>query len=414
MRGFSQDGSMRQLLSTGAGKLAGGILAGAALTLGLEALGADAGSRPGLDSLRTIVQVWNKIKAEYVTTVGDPTLERGCIRGMLATLDAHSSFQDPPQVREMAAMSGAVGLVLKHNATGVEVTEAIPDTPAARADIRPGSVLLSIDGERLSHHSLNEVVDLLRGPIGSTVELDLVAPGAAATTLRLKREPIRLAAVRTTPLGDGYLYARVPQFTVDSAKGMESSLAAARTDGPLKGMVLDLRRNGGGVLNGAIDFAAMFLGDDQTVMTLPPSRSGVDNGHQFNGTAGSSRLNQVQQLPIVILVGADTSSGAEIVASALQDNHRATVLGQRTAGNADVQTITPLSGGGAMKLTTNYWRRASGGTVDHVGIEPDVRLDGTDAAAQDKAARLPATVRGDAEVQAALDYLRVHVPGEGK
>lgn len=311
-------------------------------------------------------------------------------------------------MQTMSTVPAAVGLTIRHNAGQIEVVEAEPGTPAARAGIQPGSLLLSIDGQNLRDRPLAEVVELLQGPAGSSVELDFAAPGTAVSALKVVREPLR-QQVRIVVLADGYLYVRLPQFGPDTAANLARALAQA--GGQPKGLILDLRENGGGLLNSAIDLAAMFLANDQVVATLPPPRNGSDNGHIFNGTATTSGLSQKEQLPLAVLVGGDTSSGAEIIASALQDNHRAQLLGQRTQGNADIQTIIPLSGGAALKLTTNYWQRASGGSVDHSGVEPDIRVDEKDSALQSEARALPVPVRGDTEVEAALDYLRSHAIG---
>ena len=328
-----------------------------------------------LDEIRRFVSVFRAVQEGYVDPIDDATLMRAAIRGLLLDLDPHSAYLDADQSRELnEAASGAyagLGLeVIQQPDRTLLVIAPIDDTPAARAGIRPGDVITAIDGKPIDADGVDAAIESMRGPVGSQTQLTVMRESAREPLqYTLTRETIRVSSVRTRLLEPGYAYLRIATFQANTGLDLERKLreTIAGNGAPLKGLVLDLRSNPGGLLNTAIEAADAFLDDGVIVSTrgrLPHSRSEVSahKGDLLNGA------------PIAILVDGGTASAAEVLAGALRDHHRALVLGSPTFGKGSVQTVLPLDNGDSIKVTTARYYTPSGTSIQATGIVPDVML----------------------------------------
>ena len=329
-----------------------------------------------LDEIRRFVAVFRAVKRGYVDPIDDATLMRAAIRGLLLDLDPHSAYLDAEQSRALSeAASGAydgLGLeVVQQPDRSLLVIAPIDDTPAARAGIRAGDTITAIDGTPITADGVDAAIESMRGQIGTQIQLT-VARDAAREPLQftLTRETIRVSSVRVRMLEPGYAYLRIASFQNNTGLDLERKLkellkgAAA----PLRGLVLDLRNNPGGLLNAAVEAADAFLDAGVIVSTrgrLEQSRNEV-SAHKGDVIDGA---------PIVILVDGGTASAAEVLAGALRDHHRALVLGLPTFGKGSVQTVLPLDNGDSIKLTTARYFTPSGDSIQASGIVPDVMLE---------------------------------------
>ena len=372
----------------------------------------DAGS---LDEIRRFVAVFRAVKQGFVDPIDDATLIRAAIRGLLIDLDPHSAYLDAEQSRALnEAASGAyegLGLeVIQQPDRSLLVIAPIDETPAARAGILPGDVITAIDGEPITVDGVDAAIDSMRGAAGSQTRLTVEREGAAEPLLfTLTREIIRVASVRVKTLEPGYVYARISTFQADTGLELDRKLQQAmqQNEGEVKGLVLDLRSNPGGLLNAAVEAADLFLDDGLIVSTrgrLPHSRNelGAHNGDLLEGA------------PITILVDGGTASAAEVLAGALRDHNRALVLGSPTFGKGSVQTVLPLDNGDSIKLTTARYYSPSGTSIQATGSIPDVPLESRidqiasvpDQPPTVRERDLPGHLRGDnetPEAEAAVD-----------
>ncbi len=373
-------------------------------------------ARVSLDEIRRFVAVFRAVKDGYVDPIDDQTLMHAAIRGLLLDLDPHSAYLDAEQSRELnEAATGAydgLGLeVVQQPDRSLLVIAPIDDTPAARAGIRAGDVITAIDGKPIIADGVDAAIDSMRGPIGSTTRLTVMRETAREPLeFTLTRETIRMSSVRTRLLEPGYGYLRISSFQNNTGLDLERKLKELTRQGeaPLKGLVLDLRHNPGGLLNAAVETADAFLDEGVIVSTrgrLPQSRSEV-TAHKGDVIAGA---------PIVILVDGGTASAAEVLAGALRDHHRGLVLGQTTFGKGSVQTVLPLDNGDSIKLTTARYYTPNGTSIQAAGIVPDVTLDDrgddvADSTYQPPTLRerdLPGHLRGEAEgADAAVETTR--------
>ncbi|MEJ5209258.1 S41 family peptidase [Denitratimonas sp. CY0512] len=375
----------------------------------------DAEDAVSLDEIRRFVAVFRAVKQGYVDPIDDATLMRAAIRGLLIDLDPHSAYLDAEQSRALnEAASGAyegLGLeVIQQPDRSLLVIAPIDETPAARAGILPGDVITAIDGEPITVDGVDAAIDSMRGAAGSQTRLTVEREGAAEPLLfTLTREIIRVASVRVKTLEPGYVYARISTFQADTGLELDRKLQQAmqQNEGEVKGLVLDLRSNPGGLLNAAVEAADLFLDDGLIVSTrgrLPHSRSelGAHNGDLLEGA------------PIAILVDGGTASAAEVLAGALRDHNRALVLGSPTFGKGSVQTVLPLDNGDSIKLTTARYYTPSGTSIQATGIIPDVPLESRidqiasvpDQPPTVRERDLPGHLRGDnetPEAEAAVD-----------
>ncbi|GIX34816.1 MAG: hypothetical protein KatS3mg126_0595 [Lysobacteraceae bacterium] len=331
------------------------------------------GERVAVEEIRRFVSVFRAVKQAYVEPVDDATLMRSAIRGLLAGLDPHSSYLDAAQARELEeAAEGAydgLGLEVVQNADrSLTVVAPIDGTPAARAGLLPGDVIVRIDGVPIEADSVEAAVESMRGPPGTTIRLSVLREGRAEPLeFELTRETIRVASVRARWLEPGLAYARIAAFQADTAGELRRQLEALAGERPVAGLVLDLRSNPGGLLAAAVETADLFLERGLIVRTrgrLPQARSEVEArpGDLLHGA------------PVVILIDAGTASASEVLTGALRDHRRALVMGQTSFGKGSVQTVLPIDNGDAIKLTTARYYTPNGTSIQASGIEPDIVL----------------------------------------
>ncbi len=329
-------------------------------------------ARLPLKELRTFAEVFNIVKAEYVVPVSDRKLINNAIRGMVDNLDPHSQYLDPRQYKHLQVDTtgrfGGVGLEVSEYKGFLRVVTPIHGTPGGRSGIRPGDLIVRINGTFIQGLSLRKAVHLLRGRPGSSVTLTILRKGVAhPLTFHLDRQIIKIHSVVGRLLAPGYGYVRVSEFQGDTGQGVTRALLhlKAENHGPLKGLILDLRDNPGGVLNAAVAVCDDFLNKGVIVSTRGrvPSSDIVFRAH------GPDLLHGA---PMVVLVNGGSASAAEIVAGALQDNRRAIVLGSKTFGKGSVQTIMPMSNGGALRLTTARYFTPDGHSIQNIGITPNI------------------------------------------
>ncbi len=359
-----------------------------------------------LDEIRRFVSVFRAVQEGYVDPIDDATLMRAAIRGLLLDLDPHSAYLDADQSRALnEAASGAyagLGLeVIQQPDRSLLVIAPIDDTPAARAGIRSGDVITAIDGKPIQADGVDAAIDSMRGPVGSQAQLTVMRESSREPLqFTLTRETIRVSSVRARLLEPGYAYLRIATFQANTGLDLERKLkeTIASNGAPLKGLVLDLRSNPGGLLNTAVEAADAFLDEGVIVSTrgrLPHSRSEV-SAHKGDLIDGA---------PIAILVDGGTASAAEVLAGALRDHHRALVLGSPTFGKGSVQTVLPLDNGDSIKVTTARYYTPNGTSIQATGIVPDVMLESridayADTSIQPPTLRerdLPGHLRGDDE-----------------
>ncbi|HZR36553.1 MAG TPA: S41 family peptidase [Nevskia sp.] len=357
--------------------LAAGAVLGASVTLTHAVLAerqAAAATGLPLDDLRSFVQILDKVKAEYVEPVDDKTLLQNALRGMLSGLDPHSAYLDKSEFKDMNVVTtgkfGGLGIEVQLQGGLVRVVSPIDDTPAAKAGIKPGDLIVKIDDAPVQGMTINDAVTKMRGEPGTKVKLIVVRDNTPQPlTFDLKRDVIKVSSVRGRMLEPGYAYVRISQFQIDTGKNFDETLAKLKkqSGGELKGLVLDLRNNPGGVLNAAVDVSDALL-EKGPIVSIRGRDPG--NNHEFDATRG----DDLDGRPLVVLVNGGSASAAEIVAGALQDQHRAILVGSKTFGKGSVQTIVPLQNDDAIKLTTARYYTPSGRSIQAEGIVPDVAL----------------------------------------
>lgn len=344
-------------------------------------------------------EVEDRVRSEYVEPVTKEQLDLAAVDGMVASLDPHSAFLDPAEYEAMrvstAGHYSGVGLEVAERDGRIAVVTPIDGSPADRAGLRSGDLLLEIDGRQVEGGTLEEVIERMRGFVGSTVQITIERSGEPEP-LRfvLERSEVHVRTVRAEPLAGRYGYLRVTHFTDATPRDFARALADLQVAAPLRGLVLDLRGNPGGVLESSVSVADEFL--DSGVIVRAEGRT-AESRFVLRATEGDA----LRSAPLVVLIDRGSASGAEIVAGALRDHGRATLMGERTFGKGSVQTVMPLANGQALKLTTSRYYTPSGGSLNERGLEPDVSL----SDALHGGAR-PAAAATDPAVQAALQYLR--------
>ncbi len=327
-----------------------------------------------LADIRMFTAVYSLVQQGYVEEVSDQRLMRAAIRGLLANLDPHSEYLDKEEMEDLAEDTsgsyGGLGLEVMQVDGSLRVVAPIDDTPAQRGGIRAGDVIVSIDGKAVQSDDLDAAVKQLRGAPGTSVTLGVLHEKAAAPVdIKLTREAIRVVSVRGRLLDTGLAYLRISQFQDETGLQLRRQIErlAADNKAPLRGAVLDLRSNPGGLITAAVEVADDFLNSGAIVST----RGRVAQANTaFSATAG----DLLQGAPLVVLVDNGTASAAEIVAGALKDNHRALLMGRRTFGKGSVQTILPIDADHAVKLTTARYYTPSGASIQAEGIHPDIVL----------------------------------------
>jgi carboxyl-terminal processing protease len=325
-----------------------------------------------LEDLQVFSEVFGKIKSEYVDEVDDATLLRDAIQGMLAGLDPHSVFLDPDDFEEIRISTdgkfGGLGIEVTIEDGLIKIVTPIDGTPAYDAGLLPGDIIIMLDDSPVRGMSLREAVEIMRGEPGSEITLTISRKGTVEPMdVKLTRAIIKVTSVRGELLEEEYGYIRVSSFQSGTAQSLRSKVKDLEqaSDGSLKGLVLDLRNNPGGILSGAVEVSDMFLGDGEIVSTRGRTQ---DSGQSYTARPD----DVIDDAPMVVLVNGGSASASEIVAGALQDHQRAIILGTRTFGKGSVQTVIPMNNGGALKLTTARYYTPSNRSIQAKGIEPDI------------------------------------------
>lgn len=323
-----------------------------------------------LDDLRMFTQVFEQIRRSYVDKIDDKTLFENAVRGMLSELDPHSAFLDARAFTDLKDATsgefGGLGIEVALEGEYIKIVTPLDDTPAARAGIRPGDLILKINDTAVKGLTLDRATELLRGEIGEPITLTLQQEAKSKPRqVTLIREMIKLRSVKSLALPQGVTYLRISQFQADTVNELKRAMNAGNAAQPNNALIIDLRNNPGGVLQSAVDVADLFLGEGMIVYTrgrLP------DSNMRYQARPN----NELGKMPIVVLINEGSASAAEILAGALQDQKRAQIIGQTSFGKGSVQTVLPIGEDKAIKLTTALYYTPSGRSIQAHGIEPDV------------------------------------------
>ncbi|WP_305909244.1 S41 family peptidase [Methylomarinum sp. Ch1-1] len=337
------------------------------------ALPKDVQSLP-FEELRTFTEVFGRIKQDYVESVTDKKLLEGAIRGMLAELDPHSAYLTGEQYQELkegtTGQFGGLGIEVTMENGFIKVVAPIDDTPAQRAGMQAGDLIVKLDDQPVKGMTLVDAVKIMRGEPGSDIVLTVIREGETSPlVVTITRAIIKVKSVKSKLLEQDYGYLRISSFQSRTGQNLLDAVAELKKEngGELKGVVLDLRNNPGGVLNAAVEVSDSFLEEGLIVFT----EGRIKNSEmRFN----ASPDDIIAGAPIVVLINAGSASASEIVAGALQDHKRAIIMGEKSFGKGSVQTILPTSNGTAVKLTTARYYTPSGRSIQAEGIEPDVKL----------------------------------------
>ena len=355
-----------------------GVVMGVSLSVGGGLLQADKRlnkEQLAWEQAQLFAEVLERVKRDYVEPIDDAELLESAIRGMVRDLDAHSEFLDASEYREIrSSTTGSytgVGIEVAEIDDMIRVISPIAGSPAARAGIRSGDQLVAVDGRAIDARRLQETMSELRGSPGTKVTLSVLRDDVVIDH-EMRRQVIKVASVHKEFLSPSYGYVRVNQFSDGTARELSRAVDELQEayGGMLEGVVLDLRNNPGGVLDAAVDVSDLFL-DSGVIVTA----DGRTNDARF--TRSAHRGDILDGAPLVVLVNSGSASASEIVAGALQDHNRATIVGTSTFGKGLVQTVMPLSKGRAIKLTTSRYYTPSGDSIHEVGVTPDVIVNET-------------------------------------
>ena len=389
--------------------LAVGIAIGLSLGLahGVLADKPAAGADLPWQDARMLAAVLERVKHDYVNPVDDHQLLQAAIRGMVASLDPYSAYLDGDEYDEVKISSSGryfgVGIELSIEDEQVVVIAPFDGSPAAQAGIRSGDIIVTIDGIPVNTNTLADTIGRMRGAEGTPVKIGIMREGnPEPMVFTLKRSRVDLHSVRGEMLEPGLAYLRISQFSETTGDDLNATLKDLRkhNGAPLKGLVLDLRDNPGGVLEAAVAVADAFL--DSGVIVTAKGRT-PDSKFEMDATPG----DVLNGAPIVVLVNGGSASAAEIVAGALKDQHRAKLMGRTTFGKGSVQTIIPLSDDRAVKLTTSLYYTPSGVSINHRGIAPDIELERDPKPPATPAPENAPLQQRDSEVKRALEELKV-------
>lgn len=322
-----------------------------------------------------LTQVMRRVREQYVEPVEDSELLKNAIRGMLEGLDPHSSYLDAEAFEDMnittSGQFGGLGIEVTMQDGFVRVVTPLDDTPAKAAGMEPGDIIIRLDDKPVKGLTLREAVNIMRGKPGEKILLTVVREGEAAPLeVEIVRDIIKVTSVKQRMLADDIGYVRITQFQGNTGSGMLEALRKLENENkdPLKGLVLDLRNNPGGVLNAAVDVSDAFLEGGLVVYIQGREE---ETRRDYNAGGG----DRLKGAPVVVLINEGSASASEIVAGALQDRGRAVIMGRKSFGKGSVQTIMPLSETSAIKLTTARYYTPSGRSIQAEGIEPDVELE---------------------------------------
>lgn len=318
-------------------------------------------------------EVMERAKLNYVEEVSDKKLIESAINGMLTSLDPHSSYLDADSFNYMSEQTkgkfGGLGIEVTMDNGLVKVVSPIDDTPAAKAGIKAGDYITNINGETVVSMSLNDAVSKMRGKVGEKVKLSIRRVNSKPIELTIKRQEIKIQSVKNEIKEDSIVYIRISSFTEDVDKSVSEAITKAKKKlkNKLLGIVIDVRNNPGGLLDQAVDVSDLFLEKGEIVSTR--SRNEADTVKYM-----ANEGDIAKGLPIVVIINEGSASASEILAGALQDHHRAIILGEKSFGKGSVQTVIPLRDYGAMRLTTARYYTPSGRSIQAKGIEPDVEV----------------------------------------
>ncbi len=348
--------------------------------------------------------VFERVRADYVEKPDDKQLVESAINGMLSGLDPHSSYMDPKSFRDMQVQTrgefGGLGIEVTMEDGLVKVVAPIDDTPAAKAGVMANDIITKLDDEAVQGLTLNQAVDKMRGPVNSKIKLTIMRKGAdKPIDLTIVRDIIRVKSVRSHAEGDDVGYIRITQFNEQTTDGLKQAINDLNSQlgaDKIKGYIVDLRNNPGGLLDQAISVSDTFLDKGEIVSTRGRN---PEETQRFNARPGDMTKGK----PVIVLINGGSASASEIVAGALQDHKRATLIGTRSFGKGSVQTIIPLgAGNGALRLTTARYYTPSGRSIQAQGIKPDIEV------TQD----VPASLKGETDSEGEAS-LRGHLAATG-
>ena len=343
-----------------------------------------------MDELRTLSNVFAQIKREYVEPIEDKQLLTDAVKGMVSSLDPHSSFLDKKDFSEMQEQTSGkfagLGIEISSEDGLVKVMNPIEDSPAARAGLQSGDLITRLDDKPVRGMTLDKAVRTMRGQPGTKITLMVYRKSEERTfPVTITRAEIKVQSVKTKILDDDIAWVRITSFQERTVPDLAKRLSDIAAQNPkLKGIILDLRNNGGGLLQGAVGVAAAFLPANAIIVST--KGQAPDSKQVFNATPEMYRLGEpgdplasvpaiFKSLPMVVLVNAYSASASEIVAGALQDYKRATIVGKTTFGKGSVQTVRPLTNDSALKITTAYYYTPNGRSIQAYGIKPDIAVD---------------------------------------
>jgi len=423
---------MRKMGLVAAGAVVGALAMGAVVQVGMDG-SATAASSETYRQLNLFGDVFERVRADYVEEPAESELIESAIDGMLTSLDPHSSYLNPKDFRDMQVQTrgefGGLGIEVTMEDDLIKVVTPIADTPADKAGVLAGDVITHLDDEPIAGLSLREAVDKMRGPVNSPITLTVRREGAEEPLkIKIVRDIIQVRSVREKAQDDvGYI--RITQFNEQTGEGLDDAFEKISEEIPedkLKGYILDLRNNPGGLLDQAIAVSDAFLDRGEIVSTRGRKSDDVQRATARSGDMADGK-------PVIVLVNGGSASASEIVAGALQDHRRATVVGTRSFGKGSVQTIIPLGRNGAIRLTTARYYTPAGRSIQAKGIEPDIEVkqdlpdelkgreettgeanlrghlsseDGDEEKVSASSAFVPADEKEDKQLQYALDLLR--------
>ncbi|MFH1043777.1 MAG: S41 family peptidase [Pseudomonadota bacterium] len=409
-----------------------GAFAGVLLSLNFSAIAQKEGAGAPLpvEELRSFSEVFGAIKSNYVEQVEDKKLISEAINGMLTGLDPHSAYLDRDAYRELQVGTqgefGGLGIEVGMEDGFVKVVSPIEDTPAFRAGIKTGDLIIKLDDTPVKGMSLNDAVKRMRGKPKTSIKLTVLRKGEAKPLeFTLVRDVIKVQSVRSKVIEPGYGYLRVVQFQEHSGENVVRHINSLYKDGQLKGLVLDLRNDPGGLLNGAVGISAAFLAPKLVVVTTDgrtedAKRKYLASAEDYLRGSHDDYLKglpaAVKTVPMVVLVNGGSASASEIVAGALQDHKRALIMGTQTFGKGSVQTIMPLGNSTAIKLTTARYYTPSGRSIQAKGITPDIVVEepGTEGGSWLREADLDKHLTNDKEKAAEAARVKAAAQPGGK
>jgi carboxyl-terminal processing protease len=359
-----------------------GTLLGLSLAVGHSVYALKDDQQIPFEDLQAFTEVFSRVKSDYVEPVDDKKLIEDAIRGMLNGLDPHSSYLNTTEFTDLkigtTGQFGGLGIEVGMENGFVKVISPIDDTPAARAGVQASDLIIKLDDKSVKGMTLNDAVKLMRGKPNTAIDLTIVREGESKPlVITITREIIRVKSVKNRMLEPGYGYVRITNFQSRTTTDLLKAISDLQKEERLKGMVLDLRNNPGGVLNGAVGVSDAFI--DEGLIVYTEGRID-DSSHRYLATPGDS-LNGA---PLVVLVNGGSASASEIVAGAIQDHKRGIIMGTKSFGKGSVQTIQELRNGSAVKLTTARYFTPNGRSIQAKGIEPDIKLSTLKLSAKDE------------------------------